>query len=103
MSMLLAGIGALCFGLVVGWISYRTLRRREGAAALSDNAAVISAIGGASVTALFRSEILFGLYAIGLAIGNKRYRRTKATAIPDPAYQTIRQLRAGSRNTSSAD
>jgi hypothetical protein len=67
--MILAGIGALCFGLVVGWISYRTLRRKEGAAALSDIAAVISAIGGAAVTALFRSEMVFGLYAIGLAIG----------------------------------
>ncbi|GHP00874.1 hypothetical protein KSF_109210 [Reticulibacter mediterranei] len=69
METTLAGIGAICFGLVVGWISYRTLRRKEGVAALSDIAAVISAIGGAAVTALFRSELLFGLYAIGLALG----------------------------------
>jgi len=67
--MILSGIGALCFGLVVGWISYRTLRRKEGAAALSDIAAVISAIGGAAVMALFKNETLFGLYAIGLALG----------------------------------
>lgn len=64
-----AGIGALCFGLVVGWISYRTLRRKEGAAALSDIATVIGAIGGAAITALFKNEVLFGLYCIGLAVG----------------------------------
>jgi uncharacterized membrane protein YeaQ/YmgE (transglycosylase-associated protein family) len=69
MGMLLTGIGALCFGLVVGWISYRTLRRKEGAAALSDIATVIGAIGGAAVTTLFKSEVLFGLYCIGLAVG----------------------------------
>lgn len=67
--MLFARIGALCFGLVVGWISYRTLRRKEGADALSDISAVISAIGGAAVMALFKDAMLFGLYAIGLAIG----------------------------------
>jgi hypothetical protein len=61
--------GAAAFGLVVGWITYRTLRRREGTAALSDIATVIGAIGGAAVTALFKSEELFGAYAIGLAIG----------------------------------
>jgi hypothetical protein len=31
---------ALCFGLVIGWITYRTLRRKEGSAALSDIAGV---------------------------------------------------------------
>ncbi|MGH9397798.1 MAG: hypothetical protein ACRD18_13235 [Terriglobia bacterium] len=62
-------VGTLCFGLVVGWVTYRTLRRKEGAAALSDIATVIGAIGGAAVTALFKSESLFGFYSIGLAIG----------------------------------
>jgi uncharacterized membrane protein YeaQ/YmgE (transglycosylase-associated protein family) len=62
-------IGAFCFGLVIGWITYRTLRRKEGGAALSDIAAVIGAIGGAGVTALFDSGELFGSYCIGLAIG----------------------------------
>jgi hypothetical protein len=62
-------IGALCFGLVIGWITYRTLRRKEGSAALSDIATVIAAVGGAAVTALFKSEDLFSMYAIGLAVG----------------------------------
>ncbi len=66
---MLALVGAFCFGLVVGWIVYRTLRRKEGAAAISDIAAVIGAIGGAAVTSLFKSNDLFGWYCIGLAIG----------------------------------
>jgi hypothetical protein len=63
------GIGALCFGLVVGWITLRTLRRREGVSNLSDIATVIGAVGGAAVTALFDSGPLFAMYCIGLAIG----------------------------------
>ena len=62
-------VGAVCFGLVIGWVTYRTLRRKEGGAALSDIAAVIGAVGGATVLGLFKNEKLFGLYAIGLAIG----------------------------------
>lgn len=62
-------IGALCFGLVIGWITYRTLRRKEGSAALSDISTVIAAVGGAAVTALFKSETIFSMYSIGLAIG----------------------------------
>jgi uncharacterized membrane protein YeaQ/YmgE (transglycosylase-associated protein family) len=65
----LTAVGALCFGLVVGWVTYRTLRRREGAAALSDIAAVIGAVGGAAVTTLFASEALFAWYSIGLGLG----------------------------------
>ena len=61
--------GALCFGLVVGWVTYRTLRRKEDKSALSDIATVIGAVGGAAVTALFKVGALFGAYSIGLAIG----------------------------------
>jgi hypothetical protein len=62
-------VGAVCFGLVVGWITYRTLRRRQDASRLSDIAAVISAVGGGAVIALFKSEELFASYSIGLAAG----------------------------------
>jgi O-antigen/teichoic acid export membrane protein len=61
--------GAICFGLVIGWISYRTLRRREGAVALSDIATVIGVVGGAAITTLFNDKELFGAYAVGLAVG----------------------------------
>jgi hypothetical protein len=63
------GWGALCFGLVIGWITYRTLRRKEGSSSLSDIATVVGAVGGAAVLAIFKSEKLFGAYSIGLAIG----------------------------------
>jgi uncharacterized membrane protein YfcA len=62
-------LGAVLFGLVIGWITYRTLVRREGAAALSDIATVIGAVGGGVVLALFDDDHLFGLYSIGLAVG----------------------------------
>jgi hypothetical protein len=71
--MSLPTFGSACFGFVIGWITYRTLRRREGAAALSDIATVIGAVGGAGVTALFKSEDLFSGYCIGLAIGFVAY------------------------------
>jgi hypothetical protein len=61
--------GAFCFGLVIGWITYRTLRRRTEGAALSDIATVIAAVGGAAVTTLFNTGEPFGAYSIGLAVG----------------------------------
>jgi hypothetical protein len=61
--------GALCFGFVIGWVTYRTLRRTGETVALSNIATVIGAVGGAAVTALFNSKELFGAYCIGLAIG----------------------------------
>jgi hypothetical protein len=61
--------GAFCFGLVIGWVTYRTLRRRTGGAALSDIATVIGAAGMGAVTRLFPSLGPFGAYAVGLAVG----------------------------------
>jgi hypothetical protein len=61
-------IGAVCFGLVIGWIAYRTLRRSE-AAAISDIAAVVAALGGGAVVGIFKVGDSFGWYAIGLAAG----------------------------------
>jgi uncharacterized membrane protein YeaQ/YmgE (transglycosylase-associated protein family) len=61
--------GALLFGVVVGWITYRTLVRSTTAAQISDIATVIGAVGGAAVTALFDDQGLFARYSIGLFIG----------------------------------
>jgi uncharacterized membrane protein YeaQ/YmgE (transglycosylase-associated protein family) len=61
--------GAICFGLMMGWITHRTLRRREGSVALSDIATVLGAVGGAAVTALFKDAEIFGAYSVGLAAG----------------------------------
>jgi ABC-type Co2+ transport system permease subunit len=60
--------GAFCFGLVIGWVTYRTLRRQGETVALSNIATVIAAVGGAAVTALFTGE-LFAWYSIGLTVG----------------------------------
>lgn len=67
--MSVADAGAICFGVVVGWITYRTLVRRADAVALSDIATVIGAIGGGAVVALFNDKRLFGWYSVGLAAG----------------------------------
>ena len=61
--------GALCFGIVIGWVTYRTLRRTQETVALSNIATVIGAVGGAAVTALFDTKELFAWYCIGLAGG----------------------------------
>ena len=65
----MAEIGAICFGVVVGWVTYRTLRRTTDKTGISDIASVVGAVGGGAVTTLFEGEQLFGLYSIGLAGG----------------------------------
>jgi len=61
--------GAFAFGLVIGWVTYRTLRRTKQTG-LSDIATVIGAVGGATVTGLFQKGTdIFGYYGIGLAVG----------------------------------
>ena len=57
----------MCFGVVIGWITYRTLMRKEEGAAISDIACVVGAVGGGAVTTVFGSGLLFAWYSIGLA------------------------------------
>ena len=72
--MALAYIGSLCFGLVVGYITYRVLARTTDRAAVTDLAAVIGAVGGGAVTGLFDpGSGMFAMYAIGLAVGLAAY------------------------------
>jgi hypothetical protein len=62
-------LGAFFFGLVIGWVTYRTLRRTK-TNGLSDIATVIGAVGGAAILKLFPAETnAFGAYSIGLAVG----------------------------------
>lgn len=62
-------LGTLAFGVVIGWVTYRTLRR-SSTGGLSDIAAVIGAVGGGAITALFPvGSRAFNAYGIGLAIG----------------------------------
>jgi len=62
-------VGALLFGLVIGWVTYRTLRRTGDKVKISDIATVIGAVGGAAVTSLFKQGHTFAWYSIGLAAG----------------------------------
>jgi hypothetical protein len=63
-------VGALCFGVAVGYITYRTLVRAERTA-VSDLATVLTAVGGGAVTGLFDPQEgdAFGWYSIGLLAG----------------------------------
>jgi hypothetical protein len=63
-------IGAGCFGLILGWYLYFINRYRSGPVDFGDITSILTAIGGAAVTALFRSgSDMFGAYGIGLAAG----------------------------------
>ena len=68
--MTLNSFGAVIFGVVVGFITYRTLVRTVDQTAVSDVATVVGAIGGGAVTAIFDpAGRAFAWYAIGLAVG----------------------------------
>jgi hypothetical protein len=66
----LGQIGAACFGIAVGYFTYRTLVRTAEKTVISVLAAAVGAIGGAAVTRLFASGTsLFAWYSIGLLAG----------------------------------
>jgi hypothetical protein len=63
-------IGTICFGLLIGFVTYRTLIRTTKNASISDLATVVGAVGGGGVTAIVKPHSsLFGWYAIGLLAG----------------------------------
>jgi hypothetical protein len=75
-SPLVISVGATCFGVVAGYITHRTLIRKSTGAQISDLAAVLAAIGGGTVAALFPLDgqsDAFGWYSIGLLIGVAAY------------------------------
>lgn len=61
--------GAFCFGLVVGWVTYRTLRRTDEAVGISTISGVIGAVGGGVITGISQTPEMFGWYSVGLAAG----------------------------------
>lgn len=69
-ASLLQLAGAVCFGMIIGWLLYYLNRYRKGDVQLSDLATIIGIIGGGAVLALFEAKTdLFGAYGIGLALG----------------------------------
>ena len=66
-------LGAILFGGIIGWVTYRSLRREGEGASISDIASVISAVGGTTVTGLWSNYAdkpnAFSWYLIGLFLG----------------------------------
>jgi hypothetical protein len=61
--------GAFCFGAVIGWVTYYTMRYSQ-THALSDISVVIGAVGGAGILVLFDAKSkMFLEYGVGLATG----------------------------------
>lgn len=71
--MVISGLGAVLFGLLIGWLAYWILRLRAGAYVLSELLTLLGVLGGAAVMSLFKDDALFGWYAIGLVLGFVAY------------------------------
>lgn len=75
--------GPLFFGIVVGYVTYRSLARSGPTSSISDIAAVIGALGGGVVTNLFTpGSESFSNYALGLAVGFALYILVALSAAP---------------------
>jgi bacteriorhodopsin len=104
-------IGSLCFGLFVGYITYRTLARTADKTSISDLTAVIGAVGGGAVTTIIRPQTdNFGWYAIGLLAGfiayavlyaiiNGKTEFAKVMSLPRPAGELTAPVRGDSAPT----
>jgi len=66
-------VGAILFGLLIGWLTARLLARRGAAAHVSHFAAVVAAVGGGYVAVKSHNLGVFGLYAIALVAGFAGY------------------------------
>jgi NhaP-type Na+/H+ or K+/H+ antiporter len=62
-------VGAFGFGLVMGWLTYRTVRRKKSSS-LTDLGVILGTLVGATIVSLFPPEDgVFGAYCAGLAVG----------------------------------
>lgn len=66
--MHVTAVGSVCFGLVVGWVAYRTLMRTTEKTSIKDLGIVVAAIGGSILATYIQPGTQFGWYAIGLAV-----------------------------------
>jgi hypothetical protein len=67
-SSIVVGIGASCFGVVVGYITYRTLLQTQKTQ-VTDLSAVVAAIGGGAIAGRFEDGESFAWYSMGLLTG----------------------------------
>jgi hypothetical protein len=67
--------GSLCFGAVIGWITYYTMRKNTKPRTLSDLTVIVAALVGPGILTVFPAPVagtrqtMFGYYGIGLASG----------------------------------
>jgi TRAP-type C4-dicarboxylate transport system permease small subunit len=66
--------GSIGFGMVIGWVTYYTMRKNTKERTLADITVIISALIGPAVLAVFPAPAegkptMFGYYGIGLALG----------------------------------
>jgi hypothetical protein len=66
--MFIGGLGAVFFGLSMGWLACRILRQQASIPWRHNLIALLGIIAGAAVLAFFRDEIIFGWYVIGLVV-----------------------------------
>ncbi len=67
-------LGSAAFGMVIGWVTYYTMRKNTKERTLADITVIISALIGPAVLAVFPAPAegkptMFGYYGIGLALG----------------------------------
>src|SRR5262249_33284976 len=92
-------IGAICFGIVIGWVTYRTLRRSQ-TTGLSDIATVVGAVSGAAITGIWKPGAeVFGGYCIGLFVGFFAYLIIGARS-GAPEWISTEQSSSGAQGTS---
>ena len=93
--------GPLLFGVVLGWVTYRTLRRDGKHAHISDIAAVVSALGGTAVTGLV-DKLAIGWYLTGLFDGFFLFYLVHGI-LPEGKDKKIRELLIGSNKEGKKD
>lgn len=100
-------VGSGAFGLVIGWIAYRTLRRAKDGSRISDLVTVVAALGGGTViSARFPEPDLFACYGLGLAAGFFGYFLTGVLVDyleRKPAATVARELPAAQGATTVAE
>jgi len=63
-------IGAIGFGILIGWYVYYINRHRKADVQISDLVTLVGVLGGGAILAIFPARTdLFGAYGLGLFLG----------------------------------
>lgn len=96
-------IGPLCFGIVIGYVAYRSLARSGPTSSVSDLAAVVGAVGGGVITNLFLpGSNSFDNYAVGLLLGFPAYVLVALTLGPKVLHSSRGTITLGASNPTTS-